>query len=79
VVAAALSRDSHDAPRDSAANHGFHPGHGQATTAFTADVYVTVSEGQAEAATVIEAFVTRQNKIVPSRTGNRPADGENDQ
>jgi integrase len=52
---------------------------GHATSAFTADVYVTVLEEMAEgAAAAIEAFVPRKSKIVPARASNVPAEGEND-
>jgi integrase len=52
---------------------------GHSTVAFTADIYVTVAEELADAAaSAIEAFVPRKNKIVPGRASNVPASGEND-
>jgi integrase len=52
---------------------------GHSTVAFTADVYVTVAEELADAAaSAMEAFVPRKNKIVPGRASNVPASDEND-
>ena len=71
------SDDSYHAGCNRPASHGRLLGHGH-TTAFTADVYVTVSEDQADAAeAVIEAFVTHKTEIDPGRASNLPAKGEN--